>query len=38
VDVKQGDVVSVAGKGRLTITEVTTTKKEKFAVKMSISK
>lgn len=34
----QGDVVSVTGKGRLTLTEVTTTKKEKFVVRMTVSR
>ncbi|WIA30376.1 hypothetical protein OEZ86_000462 [Tetradesmus obliquus] len=34
VEVKAGDVISCAGKGRLEVVAVTTTKKEKFAVSM----
>eukprot|EP00878_Enallax_costatus_P021451 GHUV01022704.1.p1 GENE.GHUV01022704.1~~GHUV01022704.1.p1 ORF type:complete len:260 (+),score=77.30 GHUV01022704.1:247-1026(+) len=34
VEVKEGDVVSCAGKGRLEISSITTTKKGKFAVSM----
>jgi RNA-binding protein YlmH len=33
-EVKQGDVVSCAGKGRLEVLEVGRTKKERFAVSM----
>ncbi|KAI8466015.1 MAG: hypothetical protein J3K34DRAFT_461081 [Monoraphidium minutum] len=35
VEVKEGDVVSVAGRGRLEIRGVSKTKKDKFAVKMA---
>jgi RNA-binding protein YlmH len=34
VEVKAGDVISVAGKGRLEVREVGTTKKDKFVVDM----
>jgi RNA-binding protein YlmH len=32
--VKSGDVISVRGKGRITVGEVTTTKKERFSVEL----
>lgn len=34
LEVKEGDVVSCAGKGRLEIGSITTTKKGKYAVSM----
>ena len=37
VTVKTGDVVSVAGKGRMTVGSVTTTAKGKFAVEMTVN-
>lgn len=33
-EVKAGDVISFSGKGRVEVKEVTTTKKERFAVQM----
>ncbi len=38
VEVKAGDVVSVAGKGRLTVVEVVMTKKERYAVRMTLAR
>lgn len=35
VELKEGDVVSVSGKGRLEVRSVTKTKKDKFAVAMT---
>ena len=35
VELKEGDVISVAGRGRLTVTGVTKTKKDKFSVAMT---
>lgn len=37
VSVAEGDVISVAGKGRMTVGEVTTTAKGKFAVELTVN-
>jgi len=38
IEVKEGDVVSVAGRGRLTVGEIGKTKKDKYVVKMVLLK
>lgn len=37
VTVQSGDVVSVSGKGRMTVGSVTTTAKGKFAVELTVN-